>query len=236
MVVLGVFMVAAGKRPVYLLPAAPALALLAGRMLAGLVTPATDALRDAEPLAWKLPLTRLLVAIAIFDIGTLVTFQLVRESKARRGSVVAFARKVAAIVPGDAPLPADPSIHPSDRMVFAYRLRRPIPRDTAVTPGLPYLVPAAARLGKWCASDTLLAESGDGANDFALMRAAAPGAGRRTSAFCSATDQPAGFGGVAATSPQDLAGKGRRLLLPLGDLASDPSPAPAPSVGVAPVS
>jgi 4-amino-4-deoxy-L-arabinose transferase-like glycosyltransferase len=140
LVVLGVFTLAAGKRPVYLLPAAPALALLAARALT-----AVDFSR------WRLSLARLTIAIVIFDVGTLVTLQLMRESKARRRSLVAFTAKVAQIVPGTQSLSADPSIRASDRMVLAYRLRRPILREDGVATDRPYLVPAAARLGKWCA-------------------------------------------------------------------------------------
>ena len=155
-----------------------------------------------------------MTALATEGIGTLVTLQLMRESKARRRSLVAFTAKVAQIVPGTQSLSADPSIRASDRMVLAYRLRRPILREDGVAAERPYLVPAAARLGKWCAGATLLAESGDGANDFALLRAAAPGATRRVSPLCGGDPPPAG-----PTS---------RLLLPFGDPASGPSPAPAP--------
>ena len=223
LVVLGVFTLAAGKRPIYLLPAAPALALLAGRMLAEATTSAVTSLRASARVGWRVSLARIAVAIAIFDVGTLVTVQLLRESRARRRSLVPFAGKVAEIVPGNQPLPADAAIPGFDRMVLAYRLRRPITHQAAA-PGLPYLLPASARLEKWCDGDTLLADSGEAANTFALMRAAAPGTGKRVTEACRGPDPSAGSGGVSKHGPQDLAGSRPRWLLPL----TGPSPASAP--------
>lgn len=223
MVVLGVFTLGAGKRPIYLLPVAPALALLAGHALTvAMACVATPSGGGTAPRL-RVSLARLAVALAIFDLGALVVFQGVRESRARRRALVSFAGKVAAIVPGDAPLSAEASIPGSDRMVLAYRLRRRITHHVAA-PGAPYLVPASARLAKWCDGDTLLVESGETANAFALMRAGSPGTARRTTEACLGPQTSAAFGRVPTSGPQDLAERGPRWLLPLGA----PSPVSAP--------
>jgi hypothetical protein len=110
-------------------------------------------------------------------------------------------------------------------MVLAYRLRRPVPRDAALLAAAPYLAPAVARLEHWCGGATLLAESGDGASDFALMRAAEPGArGWRTADICAGDGFPAKSGGPSAPHPQEMAGSDTRVLLPLD--ASSPAPTP----------
>jgi hypothetical protein len=200
------------------------LALLAGRLLAATAIPATGPLLAHERFEWRSSLVRLVIAITIFDVVALATLQVVRESKARRRSLTSFAGKVAELAPGNQPLPADSSIRVHDRMVLAYRFRRPIPRQAAAEPGLPYLVPAVARLGAWCAGANLLAESGQAANDFALMRAPVAGTGRRALELCRAAEPLAGSGGTSLPGSQPVAGSHPRLLLPLGD----PSPAPTP--------
>jgi 4-amino-4-deoxy-L-arabinose transferase-like glycosyltransferase len=150
-VVLAVFTIAAGKRPVYLLPAAPAIALLAGRQLAEL-TAGLAPLRTRFGL--RTATAQLLAVLALFDLGTLAILQVRRETHVRRPTLGAFADTVSHTVPGRSPLPAVASIPASDRMVLAYRLRRPVPRRTDVGTEPYWLAPH----GK----------------DFALMRAAGP--------------------------------------------------------------
>jgi 4-amino-4-deoxy-L-arabinose transferase-like glycosyltransferase len=114
MVILAFFTAAYGKRGVYLLPLYPAIALLAGRALAGLVA-------DRPPRA-------LVAAVVAVDLGVVLIGQLVRVHRAERASLVPFAAAVAAEVPATAPLVADASLDESDLLVLAYRLDRDVPR------------------------------------------------------------------------------------------------------------
>ena len=119
-------------------------------------------------------------------------------------------------------MPVASSIRASDRMVLAYRLRRPVAGQVAPVPGMPYLVPAAARLEHWCNGSTLLAESGEGTYDFALMRIAVPAvAARRTTGLCN--EPPARVGGAPRRSAQKMAGS-PRVLIPFGDPLPRPTP------------
>jgi 4-amino-4-deoxy-L-arabinose transferase-like glycosyltransferase len=120
-VILAFFTIATGKRSVYLLPLAPALALLAARWLAGLVA----RLRSA-PLA---PVPALLALIAIFDLGMLGAAQAARTYHAGRESLAEFASQVARVVPADAPLYAARELEPPGILVLAYRLDRAIARE-----------------------------------------------------------------------------------------------------------
>lgn len=220
LVVLGVFTLGAGKRPVYLLPAAPAIAVLAGSMLASFVAVAP---RDADSrpgAARRISLAHVAIGLAIFDLAALATLQIAREAKARRRTLPAFSAAVGRFVPEQETV-ATTSIRWSDRMVLAYRLRRPV-RQMHPIPGTPYLVPAAARVAEWCNGSEVLAESGDGLQDFALMRAASlPTAGRFVAGVCG-DPGPAGVGMGGRQSAQELAGSAPQVLLPLGD----PSPVP----------
>jgi hypothetical protein len=171
-----------------------------------------------------MPLAPMLLALVVFDLGTLVTVQLTRELRDRHGTLVRFAGTVAELVPGTQPLPADASMAPSDRMVLAYRLRRPVPSEAVLASDQPYLVPASASVTRWCDGATLLAESGDAANDVALMRGPAVGGRPRSDRFCVGAARPASSGGPAAGSPQPLARSEPRLLVPFGDPASLPAP------------
>lgn len=220
-VVLGVFTIAAGKRPVYLLPAAPAMALLVGRALAAMASRPTD---DSPGMrhAWRASAGRVAVALVLFDVGALVTLQLTRESRVRRPGLSAFAAEVERLVPGNDAVAASPAMGFHDRMVLAYRLQRPVERRADVAPGVPYLVPAAARLGEWCRDASLLAESGGTPADFALMRA--NDRRRRAVAPCAEDPKPAGNGGPADPHPQEHAGSRPDLLLPFGDAYASPGP------------
>jgi 4-amino-4-deoxy-L-arabinose transferase-like glycosyltransferase len=112
-VIVAFFTIAYGKRGVYLLPLYPAVALLAGRALAGV--PARRA-------------TAIAAAVAVVDLAVLLVGQGVRVHRATRDSLVPFARVVRDTVPPDADLVADRSLAESDRLVMAYRLQRDLPQ------------------------------------------------------------------------------------------------------------
>jgi len=121
--VLAFFTLAVGKRSVYLLPLAPAVALLAGRALAA--------------IDLRSPRRRLAVATAIVavDLAALAVTQVTRVYHARRHSLYDFARDVGRIVPADAALYAAPDLEPPALLVVAYRLDRTIrPAPAACTP------------------------------------------------------------------------------------------------------
>jgi 4-amino-4-deoxy-L-arabinose transferase-like glycosyltransferase len=129
--VLVLFSLSAGQRPVYLLPAVPAVALIAARLVAG--TLRDDAAVNRR-LAWSL---------VVFDLTALLVLQSVRIHRAGAGSLAAFGDAVHAAVPGDALLFADPTLGREEVMVLAYRTARAIPRaPSRVPPGAFVLVPA----------------------------------------------------------------------------------------------
>lgn len=128
-----------GKRGVYLLPLYPAIALLAGQALAGLLRQLSA--RPARALVWGVGVA----ALAVMLVG-----QLVRVHRAGRGSLVPFAAAVAAHVPRAAPLVADASLDESDLLVLAYRLDRDVPRvadGVACLPGVHRLASPRGDLG-----------------------------------------------------------------------------------------
>jgi 4-amino-4-deoxy-L-arabinose transferase-like glycosyltransferase len=169
-VVLAVFTLAAGKRAVYLLPACPAVALLAGRLLAAGVREHDGA---TSWLRWLPPPARLrrlfphhprlaLVGLALvaFDLGALLVLQTVREIRSRRGSLVAFADAVRQTVPESATLLAATGLRRDETLILAYRTARAIPREPEQPePGAYYLVPAAEGSQRWWAGYTMVAES-----------------------------------------------------------------------------
>ncbi len=141
-VILAFFTVAYGKRGVYLLPLYPAIAVLAGRALAGVVdrlradpdgaSPAP--MRVLQRLAPGRPWRALIVAVVLIDLAVVLAGQSVRVRRARRASLVPFAASVAERVPPHAPLVADLSLDESDYLVLSYRLPRALPR---ALPGAP---------------------------------------------------------------------------------------------------
>lgn len=154
LVVVGVFTAAYGKRDVYLLPLYPAIALLAGVALATVVPEASrlfgvvrvpDAIRRRFPTRPALAL--LVLAVVFFDVTLVTVSEITRVQRARRKSLLPFVSVVAAEVPADVPLYAAADLDGSDVQVFAYRLRRSLPRVPAdgVVPAPAYvLIPAAA--------------------------------------------------------------------------------------------
>ena len=103
------------------------------------------------------PPARVLVALVVaIAVGVVTIGQGVRVHRARRTSLVPFARAVAARVAPTAPLVADASVDESDYLVLTYRLQRAIPRLPAGTaclagafrlatppPGAPLVSPVA---------------------------------------------------------------------------------------------
>jgi 4-amino-4-deoxy-L-arabinose transferase-like glycosyltransferase len=138
------FTLASGKRSVYLLPAAPAIALLAGRALAAL---AAGGLTLHLPSALRRhPAPGLLAAVALFDLSIAAAGQAVRQHRSRRDSLAEFADRTAALVPADAPLYAARDLGPPAILVLAYRLGRAIAREPAgCTAGAYVLVPGPQR-------------------------------------------------------------------------------------------
>jgi 4-amino-4-deoxy-L-arabinose transferase-like glycosyltransferase len=126
--VLGFFLVAAGRRSVYLLPAYPPLALLAAGWLDR---------RPERRRAWVLG------AIALADLAVAGATLQVRVAAARTNALVPFAARVRALVPADMALTATPGVRENDVLVLAYLLDRPIPRaKAACTLETAWLVPA----------------------------------------------------------------------------------------------
>jgi 4-amino-4-deoxy-L-arabinose transferase-like glycosyltransferase len=142
--ILAFFTVASGKRAIYLLPLAPAIALLAARELARV--PAWLARVRLPAAVRQQPAAALLVAVAVFDLAIAASAQGVHLYHHRRESLVDFAALVERIVPPDAPLYAAANLEPPAILVLAYRLDRPIVREPATCAGEAYvLVPDTAR-------------------------------------------------------------------------------------------
>jgi 4-amino-4-deoxy-L-arabinose transferase-like glycosyltransferase len=129
--VLVLFSLSAGQRPVYLLPAVPAVALIAARLLDGFV--------DDDAVVNR----RLAATLVVFDLATLIVLQSVRLYRAEQGSLAAFGDAVRGSVPADAALDAAPTLAREEVMVIAYRSARAIPRaDPRSAPAAYRLVPA----------------------------------------------------------------------------------------------
>jgi len=169
-VILVLFSAAAGQRPVYLLPAAPAVALLAARLISELLADDDGAtsgvarltpparLRRAFPDRPRLAL--LAVAIATLDLGVLLVLQTTRIQRAGKGSLAAFGETVRQNVPSDTPLLAADTLGKQETLILAYRSARTIPRASATRPPVAYyLVPAAESAARVRAGATLVAES-----------------------------------------------------------------------------
>jgi 4-amino-4-deoxy-L-arabinose transferase-like glycosyltransferase len=130
--VLVLFSLSAGQRPVYLLPAVPAVALIAARLV--------DGFFGADPVVNR----RLAATLVVFDLAALIVFQSVRLHRAEKVSLAAFGDAVGRSVPADAPLDAAPTLGREEVMVIAYRSARAIPRaDPRSAPAAYHLVPAA---------------------------------------------------------------------------------------------
>lgn len=131
-VVLAFFTAAAGKRGVYVLPLYPAIALVAADWIDGRL--------GARP--WIAATLALLVAVA--SAGTVVS---IRREAASSG-LHRFAQSVADALPPGATIGVQSDLGENERLVLAYRLRRPLPRIPrgAPRPAL-FVVPQSARHG-----------------------------------------------------------------------------------------
>ena len=126
--VLILFSLSAGQRPVYLLPAVPAVALVAARLVDSHFR--NDAVLNR----------RLAAALVVFDLAALVVLQTVRLHRAEAGSLAPFGDAVRAAVPAEVPLLADDRVGREEVMVLAYRTARAIPRASGNIPPDAYLV------------------------------------------------------------------------------------------------
>jgi hypothetical protein len=113
--VLALFTAAAGKRPVYLLPLYPAIALLAARAL------------------WRAAATRaarasIAGAVSVIALCTLVASRHDRLTEIERHGLVPLAHAVRAMVPPGAPLHASLGLSENDLLVLAYLVDRPLMR------------------------------------------------------------------------------------------------------------
>ncbi len=110
--ILGLFSLAAATRSVYLLPAYPAVAVLAARRL----------------VAWAPPARVVTALLAAMILALGLTVQLGRVRDHRRNALVPFAVDVAARVPDGAPLYAARGLSENDALVLGYLLHRPLER------------------------------------------------------------------------------------------------------------
>ena len=161
LVVLALFTVAAGKRAVYILPACPAVALVAGWTLARLVEERAPLGGNARTVVAPRSAAKLMVlALLLFDLAAVVALQTVRAKHARRASLSGFAETVQSTVPAGAPLFAAEGLQRNELLVLAYRTRRPIPRqDAGLVAGAYYLVPDADTGAPEWSDATVLAKS-----------------------------------------------------------------------------
>ena len=158
LVVLALFTASAGQRPVYLLPAVPAVALIAARLVAGVVDDWPAWLR--VPTRLRTPIAAVALALAVFDLGALAALQAVRYRRADERSLAAFGTAVARLVPSDAPLLATATLGREETLTLAYRTTRPIARAADEVPrGAYYLAPAAEAASRSQRGDRVVAES-----------------------------------------------------------------------------
>ncbi len=181
-VVVAVFSFAKGQRPVYVLPAAPAVALLAARLVAAALADdgAGSLLARVTPPAWLRRRTtaprRALVAVvvAVFDVAILIAVQTSRVHHASRGSLLGFAATIRKTVPADAPLFATTGLSRNETLVLAYRTARAVPHepDAGSAPtGAYYLVPIEDVSQRTAAGFALVAQSDRGrGGNVALMQ------------------------------------------------------------------
>ncbi|HLK12763.1 MAG TPA: glycosyltransferase family 39 protein [Candidatus Binatia bacterium] len=127
--VLGTFTLALGnKRPVYILPLAPAIALLAAREIAG------PSVRHASLVT---------VLVVLVDVVALGGTRADRVHLARRESLADFAAEVARAVPAGAPLHVTPDVWPTDVMILDWRLGRDLAAGRARCDGGYVVLPEA---------------------------------------------------------------------------------------------
>jgi 4-amino-4-deoxy-L-arabinose transferase-like glycosyltransferase len=119
------------KRAVYLLPAYPAIALLAARGLASMTrTPQSRATSRIAAVKAYLTATpqRIALTIAVIDLVLILPNPSVWKRQTSYRGMLHFVREVEAAVPTGSRLSAVPQLSNPTRMVLAYRLQRTIPR------------------------------------------------------------------------------------------------------------
>ena len=135
---------AAGKRAVYLLPAYPAIALLAARAIASAIASAESSREDSMQ---KIPAAaaamdrilrspkRLAIAVALLDLALILPNPMVWRRAGSYKATVAFVEEIGAIVPTSSPLFAASKVRGSDLLIIAYRLQRTIARKPITCAG-----------------------------------------------------------------------------------------------------
>jgi hypothetical protein len=140
-VILIFFSVAAGKRTVYLLPVAPAVAILAATALARALPGWT---RDGRGRRRRFVLA---AAVVGFDVVIATANQAARFHHAgRRPLSEAFVGEIRRLVPPACPLQASRGVPEPDRLWLAYRLDRDIARVDSPSDRGPLLVVPATRV------------------------------------------------------------------------------------------
>lgn len=119
------------KRAVYLLPAYPAIALLAARGLASM-TRAAQGDSKSRLAAVKAYLTatpqRIALTVAVIDLVLILPNPSVWKRQMSYRGMLHFVREVEAAVPASSRLSAVPQLSNPTRVVLAYRMQRNIPR------------------------------------------------------------------------------------------------------------
>ncbi|HEV7734514.1 MAG TPA: glycosyltransferase family 39 protein [Candidatus Binatia bacterium] len=141
-VVLAAFTIAAGKRSIYLLPLYPAVALLAGRVLASRV-----------PMRW-LPATACAMVLFAVGVGASTVQASWRDARSA-APLLSFAQQIDDVVTPDAGLQTSWGLSENDRLVLAFRLDRALPRADLHVPETEYVVaalPVGDKLQRHCAA------------------------------------------------------------------------------------
>jgi len=121
------FTLSSGKRPVYLVPLMPAVALLAGRAMqrAYANVPADGVV---SWLGVRLTLARFATVLAVVDVCAWGGSMLLRQHKSSLRSLGPFAAEVRAVVPADAHLYAAMALPVPQILVLGYKLDRRLER------------------------------------------------------------------------------------------------------------
>jgi 4-amino-4-deoxy-L-arabinose transferase-like glycosyltransferase len=130
-VILAIFAIAAGKRDVYLLPLYPAIALFAADRL------------GARVVRWQWAVAALGLVAAVAATATVAG----QRRSAARSELRAFADSVASAVPPTATVAVRNAISENDRLVLAYRLRRPVHRLSRSAANAEFVVLPSAAAG-----------------------------------------------------------------------------------------
>ena len=117
------------KRAVYLLPAYPAIALIAGRAMASIASEGVGGaasrigavVRQVAATPWRLAGT-----LAVIDLLLVIPNPSVWKRENSYSDMLAFVRQVDAAVPRTSPLSATPDLASTTQVVLAYRLQRNI--------------------------------------------------------------------------------------------------------------